>query len=130
MLFNKWTFYTISKYEAGYLPHRSVRSAITHTQCEPYRLLLPCICSKEILACLEKEDSSLPNFESLITIINNFWQLHTNIVKILFNSNLNSILELFTDKICKNNKLNLFNLIEKVCKQHFEYISGKELKGN
>ena len=40
------------------------------------------------------------------------------------------IKELFTDKICKNNKLNLFNLIEKVCKQHFENISGKELKGN
>ena len=46
-------------------------------------------CLNEVLNCLEKEDGSVKNFESLIKAIKNFQEIHTDIAKMLSIPTLN-----------------------------------------
>ena len=81
----------------------------------------------EVLNCLEKEDGSVANFESLIKAIKTFQEIHTDIAKMLSIPALNSIVEFYSGDIFEANcKLNFFNLMSKIS-DHCPYISDQEL---
>ena len=58
-------------------------------------------CLKENLDCFEKEDGKVANFESLITVIKTFQDVHTDIAKMHSIPTLNSIFEYHFAEIYK-----------------------------
>jgi hypothetical protein len=86
-------------------------------------------CTIEILNCLEKKDGSVANFESLISTIKTFKDLHTDIVKMRSFPILNSIFEHYSHEIFEgaNYKLNFSKLIFNM-RDHFPFVSDQDLE--
>jgi hypothetical protein len=84
-------------------------------------------CLTGVLNCFEKEDGSVTNLESLITVIKTFQELLTDIAKMQSIPALGMIFDHYSADIYEESgKLNFFSLMGKIC-HHIHYISDHQI---